>query len=331
MLSGDAAAVAIAGDPAGAVRDVATGFHRPESVPRNGHQKSRRSLLVQLLSDLRKRCELTTGSTGPWECNLTVPAGFDAHRKDCLKEAAVEAGFVVAGWGENPLSVARLWLRGGGVVPGAALAVCDIGGTTTELSLLRFHEGRVSFDCNFPPTQLRMGGCDIDEALWELVSRGTTTTVAATLAPELRRQLDGAKERMVAGRLPAEALSAGECAVAVTQEMVRKSSVPLAARLRDELDRFSRSLGETATGPIPLVLAGGGSLLPGLADAAGLAWSRGTVHPLQAAALAAVLGALPPDAAEKVSTATPSRPQARLGPSRPQKQSSDPFDSFKPD
>jgi molecular chaperone DnaK (HSP70) len=303
VFSGDAAAEAIAGDPAGAVRDVTTGFHRRESIPRNGHQKTRRSLLVHLLSDLRKRCELATSPAGPRECSLTVPAGFDAHRKDCLTDAALEAGFVVTSWSEHPLSVARLWLREGGMVAGAALAVCDIGGVTTELSLLRYHEGRVSLDSNAPPTQLRMGGCDIDDALWELAAKATTTPVAANIAPELRRQLDRAKEKLAAGDLPVAALSAGDFAVAVTAEMVRKSCVPLAARLRDELDRYSRGLGETAAGSIPLVLGGGGSALPGMVESATLAWSRGPVHPLKAGCFAAVLGSLRSEPASDSSAA----------------------------
>ena len=328
ILSGDAAAEAIARDPQGAVRDVTSRFHRPESFPSNGHQVDRRLLLVRLLGDLRNRCELTTGLTGPWECCLTVPATFDAHRKECLAELAGQAGLVVIGWSENPLSVVRQWLREGGAITGPIVVACDVGGMTTELSLVRCREGQVSLDAELPPTHLQMGGCEIDGVLWELVAKASATTITTAIVPELRRQLDRTKEDLTAGRITAAALSAGEFAVAVTVEMVRKSSVQLAARLRQALDRFLLTLSSTATDPVPLVLAGGGSVLPGMVEAARLAWSRGPVHLLKAASVAAAVGAMPLMASTPTPATDAVEAAAPVKAGSPKTKNSDPFDNF---
>jgi molecular chaperone DnaK (HSP70) len=326
ILSGDAAEKAIARNPAGAVRDVTTRFHRMESFPSNGHQVDRRSLLVQLLGDLRAKCELATGLTGPWECCMTVPAAFDTHRRECLAAAAERVGIAVTGWLENPIAVSHQWLRDAGTIAGTVAAICDIGGVTTELSLVQYRDGRVSLESRSPPTQLRMGGNEVDEPLWEMVAGASA---AAAEAPELRRQLGQAKEVLAEGKLSVTGIAAGDIALAVTAEMVRRCCRPLAKRLRDELERFHRALGDGVSGPTPLVLAGGGSLLPGLFEEASLAWSRGPVQRLPHAGFATVLGAMHLKSVSTRPGGPAARPATPPAASRPTEgRGSDPFDNF---
>jgi actin-like ATPase involved in cell morphogenesis len=259
---------------------------------------------------------------------MTVSAAFDTHLRECLASAADRAGLTLAGYLEHPIAVSHQWLRASGSVAEPSLAaICDIGGMTTELSLVQFRDGRVSLDSRSPLMPLRIGGCEVDEPLWEMLTGASAATITADEAPELRRQLGQAKEMLADGKRAATAITAGEIALAVSAEMVKRCCRPFAYRLHDELERFHRTLGDGVCGPVPLVLAGGGSLLPGVVDAANLAWPRGPVQLVPHAELATVLGALHVNSVSSRPRG-PARASAPPRAARPKARGSDPFDDF---
>jgi molecular chaperone DnaK (HSP70) len=140
------------------------------------------------------------------EVVLTVPASFDDEARELTAEAARRAGLADVVLLEEPVAALYAWLsaaRGTGAAgrlePGALVLVCDVGGGTTDFSLIRAaaEEGG-GFERVAIGEHLLLGGDNLDLALAALAEQrlgGERLSVVRREA--LRRQCTGAKERLL--------------------------------------------------------------------------------------------------------------------------------------
>jgi molecular chaperone DnaK (HSP70) len=146
---------------------------------------------------------------------LTVPASFDEEARELTVQAAREAGFAHLTLLEEPLAALYAWIaasRHMGSSPGQALAalgdgalvlVVDVGGGTTDFSLIRTaaDAGDLIFERIAVGEHLLLGGDNLDVALAVHVERLLTgdTGRALTLQQRqtLRRKCSAAKERLL--------------------------------------------------------------------------------------------------------------------------------------
>ena len=148
---------------------------------------------------------------------MTVPASFDEEARELTVEAARAGGFEHLTLLEEPLA-ARVLLdrsatRGSSPRTLAAaqlLLVCDVGGGTTDFSLIRATRGggTIAFERIAIGEHLLLGGDNVDVALAALLEQQARRRTAggrrldASQRQALRRQCSAAKERLLAEDAP---------------------------------------------------------------------------------------------------------------------------------
>lgn len=141
---------------------------------------------------------------------LTVPASFDPAARELTREAAISAGFpadfVLL---EEPQAAVYRWLEGRGdqwrreLKAGDSLLVIDVGGGTTDLTLVRLvdHGGNVELERQAVGNHLLVGGDNMDLALAHMVA-GKLAEEGHNLDPwqniALWHSCRAAKERLLA-------------------------------------------------------------------------------------------------------------------------------------
>ncbi|WGS86878.1 Hsp70 family protein [Methylomonas sp. UP202] len=144
---------------------------------------------------------------------ITVPASFDESARALTLEAAKSAGLVDVRLLEEPQAVCYDWLRRHDGKVAASLAgcrlllVCDVGGGTTDLTLIRIDHGdgdpkltRIGVG-----DHLMLGGDNIDLALARLAETrltGGDKKLSAGDLSQLLEQCRVAKERLLADAAP---------------------------------------------------------------------------------------------------------------------------------
>lgn len=108
------------------------------------------------------------------QISLTVPASFDASARDLTRQAARQAGFpddfILL---EEPQAALYAWLHDTGetwrktLSPGDQLLVCDVGGGTTDFTLIRVEdqEGELQLNRIAVGNHILVGGDNMDLAL----------------------------------------------------------------------------------------------------------------------------------------------------------------------
>ena len=107
---------------------------------------------------------------------ITVPASFDEVARDLTVEAATEAGIPNITLLEEPLAAFYSWLNVNEqkwdqrVAPGELILICDVGGGTTDFTLitLREKDGKPVFERIAVGDHLILGGDNMDLALAHL-------------------------------------------------------------------------------------------------------------------------------------------------------------------
>ncbi len=145
---------------------------------------------------------------------ITVPASFDEVARDLTAKAAVMAGLPDAVLLEEPLAAFYSWLADheeswpAHVSPGELVVVCDVGGGTTDFTLitLRPAPGGPRFERIAVGDHLILGGDNIDIALARTVLAQTGRSPAGVPLDQYRslcHQCRQAKERLLEGTLEA--------------------------------------------------------------------------------------------------------------------------------
>ncbi|HEX8687696.1 MAG TPA: Hsp70 family protein, partial [Pyrinomonadaceae bacterium] len=167
---------------------------------------------------------------------LTVPASFDEEARELTVEAAREAGLEHLTLLEEPLAAFYAWVaaqKGGlkrQLKDGQLVLVCDVGGGTTDFSLIRVRveAGEVRFERTAIGEHLLLGGDNVDLALARLVEEKLgRPRLSLRQQNALRRQCCAAKERLLgddaAERAPVTVLGGGRAVVggALSTELTR--------------------------------------------------------------------------------------------------------------
>jgi hypothetical protein len=167
---------------------------------------------------------------------LTVPASFDAEARELTGEAAQRAGlknFILL---EEPVAAFYAWIAahedhlGEDLHDGDLVLICDVGGGTTDFSLVRVGmlSGKVEFERTAIGEHLLLGGDNVDVALARIVEDklgGRRLSVRQRHA--LQRACCDVKERLLStpnvDRLPVTVLGSGRAVVggALTAELTR--------------------------------------------------------------------------------------------------------------
>ena len=136
---------------------------------------------------------------------LTVPASFDEEARELTIAAATQAGLPNLTLIEEPLAALYAWIAanrrtlGDYLADGDHVLVCDVGGGTTDFSLIRvsLEDEELAFERVAIGEHLLLGGDNLDLALATLVEErlGSRLSLAQRLA--LRRQCTAAKERLL--------------------------------------------------------------------------------------------------------------------------------------
>ena len=137
---------------------------------------------------------------------LTVPASFDEEARELTVAAAREAGIENLTLLEEPLAAFYAWIaaqKGGlkrQLKDGQLVLVCDVGGGTTDFSLIRVRVegGEVRFERTAIGEHLLLGGDNVDLALARLVEEKLgRPRLSLRQQNALRRQCCAAKERLL--------------------------------------------------------------------------------------------------------------------------------------
>ncbi|HEX8353978.1 MAG TPA: Hsp70 family protein [Pyrinomonadaceae bacterium] len=137
---------------------------------------------------------------------LTVPASFDEEARELTVTAAREAGLENLTLLEEPLAAFYAWVaaqKGGlkrQLKDGQLVLVCDVGGGTTDFSLIRVRVegGEVRFERTAIGEHLLLGGDNVDLALARLVEdKLGRPRLSLRQQNALRRQCCAAKERLL--------------------------------------------------------------------------------------------------------------------------------------
>jgi molecular chaperone DnaK (HSP70) len=145
---------------------------------------------------------------------LTVPASFDEEARELTVAAAREAGLEELTLLEEPLAAFYAWVaaqKGGlkrRLKDGQLVLVCDVGGGTTDFSLIRVRveDGEVRFERTAIGEHLLLGGDNVDLALARLVEEKLgRPRLSLRQQNALRRQCCAAKELLLGDDAPESA------------------------------------------------------------------------------------------------------------------------------
>lgn len=172
---------------------------------------------------------------------LTVPASFDAEAREMTMAAAAAAGLPDVTLLEEPLAALYAWIAAhprdirNALAPGGLVLVCDVGGGTSDFSLMRAAEenGGLVFERIAIGEHLLLGGDNLDFALAALVEErlGAAARLSLSQRQILRRKCSAAKERLLSDpgpdRLPITLLGGGRGVVGggLSTELTREDVV----------------------------------------------------------------------------------------------------------
>jgi len=156
---------------------------------------------------------------------LTVPASFDEEARELTVEAARRAGLEHLTLLEEPLAAFYAWVAthrqtiATQVHDGDLVLICDIGGGTSDFSLVRAHVlgGDVQFERTAIGDHLLLGGENLDLALARRVEQRLNSRLSLRQRHALEAACRAAKERLLGdaniGRLPISILGSGRAVV----------------------------------------------------------------------------------------------------------------------
>lgn len=163
--------------------------------------------------------EAETGETGipkakfeQQEIVLTVPASFDEEARELTVEAARKAGLERFTLLEEPLAAFYSWIAAHNrqfdsyVDDGDTILVCDVGGGTTDFSLISVSkkDGEVTFERVAVGEHLLLGGDNVDHALARIVeAKLSGARLSIDQRASLLRQCCAAKEQLLSTEAPA--------------------------------------------------------------------------------------------------------------------------------
>ena len=202
------------------------------------------------------------------EIVLTVPASFDEDARELTVEAARSAKFDKLTLLEEPLAAFYAWIASNRRSPagdcnskdlrdGDLILICDIGGGTTDFSLVRSRliNGELQFERTAIGEHLLLGGDNLDFALARLVEEKLKAELTLRQRYALRRVCCAAKEQLLSDssmeHVPVTILGSGRAVVgqALSVDLTREDVLQiltagfLPITAPDEMPAHGRSTG----------------------------------------------------------------------------------------
>jgi molecular chaperone DnaK (HSP70) len=148
---------------------------------------------------------------GEQEVLVTVPASFDPVARELTVVAAREAGFDKITLLEEPQAAFYAYLAARGeawrkdLSPGDVVLVCDLGGGTTDFSLIEVRDdgGNLTLERIAVGDHILLGGDNMDLALAALAQRGIDKPLDALQQRALVYAARSAKEALLSAKPPA--------------------------------------------------------------------------------------------------------------------------------
>jgi molecular chaperone DnaK (HSP70) len=148
---------------------------------------------------------------GEQEVLVTVPASFDPVARELTVVAAREAGFDKITLLEEPQAAFYAYLAARGeawrkdLSPGDVVLVCDLGGGTTDFSLIEVRDdgGNLTLERIAVGDHILLGGDNMDLALAALAQRGVDKPLDAMQQRALVYAARSAKEALLSDKPPA--------------------------------------------------------------------------------------------------------------------------------
>jgi molecular chaperone DnaK (HSP70) len=161
---------------------------------------------ARFLSKIREAWD--AGKHGPiTEHNvvLTVPASFDEEARELTVMAAEQAGLPALTLLEEPAAAFYSWIAGNlaqsrkMLFDGQIVLVCDVGGGTSDFSLIRVSRDgdKIDFTRTAVGKHLLLGGDNLDLTLAWLAETKLGKPLSIRQRSALRRQCSAAKERLL--------------------------------------------------------------------------------------------------------------------------------------
>ena len=175
------------------------------------------------------------------EIVLTVPASFDEEARELTVEAARRAGIENLTLLEEPLAAFYAWIAEhqrpirDHVQDGDLVLICDIGGGTSDFSLVRARSrgDEIEFERTAIGDHLLLGGENLDLALAHRVEHKLNAKLSFRQRRGLQIACSAAKERLLTepsiDRLPISILGSGRAVVGqmLTSELTRDEVIEL--------------------------------------------------------------------------------------------------------
>ncbi|MFN8035641.1 MAG: Hsp70 family protein [Acidimicrobiia bacterium] len=305
MLIGEAAVRRGVAEPDRVAREFKRRVGDPAPILLGGVPMSADALLARLLAWVVDTVSEREGGP-PDRIVVCHPANWGPYKLELLVQACRRAGIAETELVSEPEAAARHYASQERVETGAVVAVYDLGGGTFDAAVLRKTEA--GFERLGRPEGIeRLGGIDFDEAVLAHALRHVGDTVAGlgddppsrTALARLRRECVDAKEALSADSetsIPVT-LPGLDTEVRLTRaEFESAIRVPLLETVA-ALRRAIRSAGVEADGLAAVLLVGGSSRIPMVAQMVGAELGRPVAvdaDPKHAVALGAALTAVRP-------------------------------------
>ena len=344
FVAGDAAERHAVTDPQRIARQFKRRLGDPTPLQVGGSGIAAEVLTARLLSWVVEGVVRSRGGRPPASIALTHPANWGPYKRDLLEKAAEVAGLPAVVLVTEPQAAAISYASQERVDDGAVVAVYDLGGGTFDAAVLR-KEADGGFTILGTPEGIeRLGGIDIDAALFARVTAAVGDAYEAldpddpqALAAVSRLRIDctQAKEGLSLDseiRVPV-LLPTVQTEVRVTRAELEEMIRPTLSETVTALERALRSASLTPDMVDHVLLVGGSSRIPLVSELVSSGLGRPVAvdaHPKHAVALGAAIvaaraaGALsparrplpPPPASPPARTAAP-EPQAQPAPAAP--------------
>jgi actin-like ATPase involved in cell morphogenesis len=278
VLVGEAAERSSDADPLRVAREFKRWLGEPTPVVLDGEPHSVEDLTARLL---RWVVDEVTRREGTWPAGIAVtrPVTWGDYENELLRQAFVQAGLFDVTVVTEPEAAAVYYATYQRPAPGAVVAVYDLGGGTFDVAVLcRTDTG---WEVLGQPRGIeRLGGVDVDEAVFSHVTEVAGNPLdgldpddadAVAAVARLRHDCVVAKETLSATtevsiplRLPGL-----DSKVRLTREQLETRVRPALARSITALDRTLESAGVETSDLDAVLLMGGSSRIPLVAEMVG--------------------------------------------------------------
>jgi len=273
FVVGTAAERVLATQPDRGVREIKRRFGDTTPIVLDGQPYTPDALTVELLRGAAQAAQVAPGSA---TVVLTHPANWGEYKLDLLRNVGAQAGFAEVELVSEPVAAARHYAAAGRLDVGDTVAVYDFGGGTFDAAVLRLgDDGPVLLGT--PQGLERLGGIDIDQVVFSHVaaSLGGALTALDRTDPDVRRAIlalraecTEAKEQLSAdGEATINITAPGlSTQVRITRDELESALRPRIADTVQSLERAVAAAGLTMGDLAGIVLVGGSSRVPLVAE-----------------------------------------------------------------